>query len=113
MRPGIDYSASGRPRITTRQFWGTVVRVIGYTVTALLCSLLFHRIDHVWLFSLRIGLVTGVVTGVGIMMGPIVEHYADNLPERRMGVFGIALILCGFTLQSLQYWFVLFDVSVS
>ena len=107
MRPGIDYSASGRPRITPRQFWGTMIRL------ALLCNLLFHRIDHVWLFALRIGLVTGAVTGVGISIGPIVEHYADNLPERRMGVFGIALILVGFGLQSLQYWLALFDVKIT
>jgi len=113
MRPGIDYSTSGRPRITPRQFWGTVVRLVGYTATALLCSFLFHRIDHVWLFSLRVGLVTGVVTGLGTLVGPIVEYYADNLPERRMGVFGIGLILCGFTLQSLQYWFALFDVPIT
>jgi hypothetical protein len=30
-----------------------------------------------------------------------------------MGVFGIALIFCGFALQSLQYWLTLFDVNLS
>jgi hypothetical protein len=34
-------------------------------------------------------------------------------PERRLGVFGIGLILCGFTLQSLQYWLSLFDVRLT
>jgi hypothetical protein len=29
-----------------------------------------------------------------------------------MGVFGIGLILIGFTLQSFQYWVALLDVSV-
>jgi len=113
MRPGIDYSASGRPRITRRQFWGTLVRLIGYTVTALLCSFLFHPISHVWRFALRIGLVTGLATGVGITIAPLIEHYADSLPERRMGVFGIGLILVGFSLQSMQYWLALFDVRVT
>jgi hypothetical protein len=28
-------------------------------------------------------------------------------------VFGIALILCGFTLQCLQYWPALFDVRLT
>src|SRR5205823_5616568 len=46
-------------------------------------------------------------------MRPSIEYYADNLPERRLGVFGIGLILCGFTLQSLQYWLSLFDVRMS
>jgi hypothetical protein len=29
-----------------------------------------------------------------------------------MGVFGIALILVGFSLQSVQYWVSLLDVSI-
>jgi hypothetical protein len=29
-----------------------------------------------------------------------------------MGVFGVALILIGFALQSVQYWTALLDVSV-
>jgi len=60
-----------------------------------------------------VGLVTGIVTGVGITVNPYIEYYADNLPERRLGVFGIGLILCGFTLQSLQYWLSLFDVRLT
>jgi hypothetical protein len=66
-----------------------------------------------WAFAVRVGLVTGVVTGVGQTVNPHIEYYADNLPERRLGVFGIGLILCGFALQSLQYWLVLFDVRVA
>lgn len=44
---------------------------------------------------------------------PYVEYYADNLPERRLGVFGIGLMFCGFALQSLQYWLAVFDVHVT
>jgi hypothetical protein len=43
----------------------------------------------------------------------MIEHYADNLPERRLGAFGIVLILCGFALQSFQYWVALLDVRVT
>jgi hypothetical protein len=113
MRPGLDYSAARRPRLTHAQFWGTFIRTIGYIVTALVCSTLIHHIDHAWLFALRIGLVTGIATGAGITLNPYIEYYADKLPERRLGAFGIALILCGFTLQSLQYWLALFDVHLS
>src|SRR6202008_3495491 len=95
MRPGIDYAVSLRPRITRRQFWGTVVRLVGYTVTALICSGFVHHVDHVWRFARGIGIVTGMVTGIGVAFVPLIEHYADNLPERRMGAFGIGLILCG------------------
>ena len=113
MRPSMDYEASRRPRLSRRQFWGTVVRTVGYTVTAVICSAFVHHVDHAWLFAIRVGLVTGIVTGVGITVNPYIEYYADNLPERRLGVFGIALILCGFSLQSLQYWLVLFDVHLT
>lgn len=110
MRPALDYTAARRPRLTRRQFEGTVVRTLGYMITALLCSTFIHHVDHAWSFAIRVGLVTGIVTGVGVTINPYIEYYADNLPERRLGVFGIALILCGFALQSLQYWLALFDV---
>lgn len=113
MRPAMDYSSARRPRLTRRQFWGTVVRTIGYIATALICSAFIHHVDHAWAFAIRVGLVTGIVTGVGVTVNPYIEYYADNLPERRLGVFGIGLILCGFALQSLQYWFALLDVRLT
>jgi hypothetical protein len=113
LRPAMDYLSDRRPRLTPRQFWSTVVRTLGYTATALICSFFAHHVAHAWWFSLRVGLVTGIVTGVGITVNPYIEYYADNLPERRLGVFGIGLILCGFALQSLQYWLALFDVHLS
>lgn len=113
MRPAIDYTAVRRPRLTRRQFWGTVIRTFGYIATALICSALVHHVDRAWLFAIRVGLVTGVVTGVGVTINPYIEYYADNLAERRLGVFGIVLILCGFALQSLQYWLALFDVRLT
>jgi hypothetical protein len=113
MRPALDYSASRRPRLSRRQFWGTVVRTFGYLAAALICSALVHRVDHAWSFAVRVGLVTGLVTGVGMTVNPFIEYYADHLPERRMGAFGIGLILCGFALQSLQYWLAIFDLRVT
>jgi len=113
MRPAADYAASRRPRLTRRVFWATVNRTGGYMVTALICSAFIHHVDHPWSFAIRVGLVTGLVTGVGGTLYPYIEYFADNLPERRLGVFGIGLILCGFTLQSLQYWLALFDVRLT
>jgi hypothetical protein len=113
MRPSTDYSASRRPRLTRRQFWGTVYRTLGYIATSLVCSTFVHRVDHPWTFALRVGLVTGAVTGTVIPLIPFIEYFADNLPERRLGAFGIGLIFCGFALQSLQYWIALLDVSLT
>jgi len=113
MRPATDYAAARRPRLTPRQLWGTIVRTVGYIATALICSTLVRHIDHPWSFAIRVGLVTGLVTGFGILVNPFIEYYADNLPERRLGAFGIGLILCGFTLQSLQYWVALLDIRLT
>lgn len=113
MRPAMDYVAARRPRLTGRQFRGTVVRTFGYIASALVCSTFIHHLDRTWAFAIRVGLVTGIVTGVGVTVNPYIEYYADNLPERRLGAFGIGLILCGFALQSLQYWLALFDVHLT
>jgi len=113
MRPALDYTASRRPRMTRRLFWGTVLRTIGYTAAALACSVLVHHLDHAWSFAIRVGIVTGLVTGIGLTVNPYIEYYADNLPERRLGAFGIGLILCGFALQSVQYWLALLDVHLT
>ena len=72
-----------------------------------------HHVDHAWSFAIRVGLVTGIVTAIGATVNPYIEYYADNLPERRLGAFGIGLIFCGFALQSLQYWLALFDVHLT
>jgi hypothetical protein len=113
MHPAMDYVAARRSRLTRRQFWGTVVRTLGYIASALICSALVHHVDHPWSFAIRVGLVTGIVTAVGATINPYIEYYADHLPERRLGAFGIGLIFCGFALQSLQYWLALFDVHLT
>ena len=113
MRPAMDYVAARRPRLTRRQLWGAVVRTAGYIATALICSAFIHHLVHPWAFAIRVGLVTGIVTAAGTAVNPYIEYYADNLPGRRLGAFGIGLILGGFALQSLQYWLALFDVHLT
>jgi hypothetical protein len=65
---GISSSASYQT-----SFWGTVLRTIGYIATALVCSSLIHHVDHAWSFALRVGLVTGIVTAVGMTVNPFIE----------------------------------------
>jgi hypothetical protein len=113
MRPSLDYAAARRPRLSRAHMRGVVYRTSGYIVSALLCSALVQQVDHVWAFALQVGLVTGVVTAVGTMSIPYIEYLADSLPERRLGVFGIWLVLCGFALQSIQYWLAILDVSAT
>ncbi len=112
VRPSLDYGPRRRPRLSRRQFSAAVIRTVGYIATALVCSAFVQHLEHPWLFALRVGLVTGLVTAAGNALGPFIEHFSENLPERSMGAFGIGLIFVGFTLQSLQYWLVVLDVPV-
>jgi hypothetical protein len=112
MRPSLDYVAARRPRLSRKQFWGTVIRTLGYSAAALVCGIFAQHLEHPWRFAVRVGVVTGLVTAVGIIVNPFIEYYADKLPQRALGVLGIALILCGFALQAVQYWVALLDVQV-
>ncbi|MGA2878259.1 MAG: hypothetical protein ABSG13_04855 [Bryobacteraceae bacterium] len=86
-----------------------MLRTVGYIGAALFCSAIVRHMEHPWLFATRLG----VVMGIGMAFSPHVEYYGDNLRRRRMGVFGVALMFCGFALQSLQYWLAVFDVRVT
>jgi hypothetical protein len=113
VRPALVYSVTSRRPIFKRLLISsTLLRAAGYIAAALLCSAVVRHLEHPWLFALRLGGVTGLVTGVGMAFSPYVEFYADHLPQRRMGVVGIALMFCGFAMQSVQYWLAVFDVHV-
>jgi len=74
--------------------------------------LIGHQRARALAFGSEVGLLVGVVTVIASACTPFIEWTADHLPEKRMGVFGIGLILIGFTLQSVQYWVTLLDISV-
>lgn len=65
MRPATDYAAFRR-RLSRRQFWGTVIRTIGYIATALICSTFIHHVEPTWLFAIGVGLVTGIAVGATV-----------------------------------------------
>jgi ABC-type proline/glycine betaine transport system permease subunit len=64
------------------------------------------------MFGLHAGLTIGIVTALANALMPFVEWITETMPDRRFGVFGIVLILCGFGMQSVQYWMALLDVAV-
>jgi hypothetical protein len=113
IRPSMRYIDSSRPNLRRTFLVSTAMRTAGYIAAALICSVFVRHVEHPWLFATRLGVVTGLVTGVGMAFSPHVEYYADHLPQRRMGVVGVALMFCGFALQSLQYWLAVFDVRLS
>lgn len=112
IRPTIAYKPATRPRLTRFQLLAAVNRTVGYAATGYVSSLLAQQREHAIAVGLKVGVATGVVTAIAGYCTPFLEWTADHLPEKRMGVLGVGLILIGFTLQSAQYWAVLLDVNL-
>ena len=85
---------------------------MGYAITGYISSLVAQQREHAVAVGIKAGLVIGLVTALSGAFSPYIEWTADHVPEKRMGVYGVAMILLGFTLQSVQYWMTLLDVSV-
>jgi hypothetical protein len=112
IRPTVDYRPAKRPRMTKLLFLAAVNRTVGYAVAGYISALTAHQRANALSVGVKAGLVIGVVTAIGSSCTPFVEWIADHVPEKRMGVFGVGLILIGFALQSVQYWVALLDVSI-
>ena len=109
IRPTVDYQPDKRPRITARQALSAANRTVGYAASGYIASLVAHQKQHAVAVGLKAGISIGIVSTVATVCMPFVEWTADHIPEKRMGVIGILLILTGFTLQSVQYWAVLLN----
>jgi hypothetical protein len=112
IRPTIDYKPERRPRLSRFLFLAALNRTVGYAVTGYVSSLVANERDHALAVGLKTGLAIGLVTAIAGIFTPFVEWTADHLPQKRMGVYGVALILIGFSLQSVQYWIALVDIPV-
>lgn len=112
IRPTIDYQPANRPRLTKSHLLAAVNRTFGYAVAGYISALMAGQRVNALSVGVRTGLAIGVVTAIAGACTPFVEWSADHVPEKRMGVFGVGLILIGFALQSVQYWLALLDVSI-
>jgi hypothetical protein len=112
VRPSLDYQPGRFPRMTRRQIEAALIRTVGYSAAGYLAAAVAHRRMYAVMFGLRAGLTIGIVTAIVNAFMPFVEWITETMPDRRFGVFGIVLILCGFGLQSVQYWMALLDVAV-
>jgi hypothetical protein len=112
IRPTVDYRPAKRPRVTRFQLLAALNRMVGYGVAGYVSSLIAQQRLHAIAIGLKTGIAIGLVTAIIGSCTPFVEWTADRVPERGMGVLGVALILIGFTLQSVQYWTTLLDVGI-
>jgi len=110
--PTTEYQPAIRLRVTRLQMLGTLNRTIGYIVAGCVSGLVAQEPGAVLSIGVKFGLVIGVVTALMGAFNSLIEWGVDRVPEKGMGVFGVGLILVGFTLQSVQYWVALLDVGV-
>lgn len=113
VRPTMDYQPQARPRMTRMQLISTINRTVGYGLAGYLSGLFAGQGSRSLVSGFGIGISVGVVTAVAIGLNPWIEWTAETVPQRRMGTFGIIIILLGFMLQSVQYWVTLLDVPVN
>jgi len=112
IRPDVDYKPATRPRMSRFLLLAALNRTVGYGATGYVSSLIAQQRHQAIAVGLKTGLAIGVVTAIVGSCTPLIEWTADHVPEKRMGVLGVGLILIGFTLQSTQYWAALLDINV-
>jgi hypothetical protein len=101
--PSHDFESLKRPHLSRRRLLGAFVRAILFALAAVLANWIKPVSAQPLDFGLRYGLVVGLL---GLLFGTLsgfTEWYTDNLPERRLGLLGICLIICGVIIQSVQY----------
>jgi hypothetical protein len=111
IRPSLDYAPATRPGMSKYQILAAVNRAVGYGVAGYISALIGPQHAPAWMFGLAAGLIVGVVTAFMNFCMPMIEWTADHMPERRMGVVGVGLILIGFALQSVQYFVTLLKLG--
>jgi hypothetical protein len=113
IRPDLDYQPVARPRLTRHQFLAVVNRTVGYAASGYVSDLVAGQPAAALSVGVTTGLVVGAVTAVFSTCTSFLEWIIDHVPEKTMGVLGVGLILAGFALQSIQYWLVLLDVTIT
>jgi len=106
IRPTADYRPAQRLRLTKFQVLAGLNRAVGYAASGYLTALMIRSANPLGT-GIKLGLTIGAVTVISGPCTPLIEWAADHVPEKRMGVIGVGLIIIGFALQSVQYWIAL------
>jgi hypothetical protein len=110
--PSQEFESLKRPQLSRGRLLGAFVRAVLLALAAVLANSIKPVSPQPLDFSLRYSLAVRLV---GLLFGTLsgyTEWYTDNLPERRLGLLGICLIICGVIIQSVQYWVSLLDIPL-
>jgi hypothetical protein len=109
--PVRDYSSEHKPRFTQHKILSSLWRAVAVSVAGLVAG--YFSDSGQWAMELKLGCAAGVVSALVSLFSPPLEWWVENLPDRRLGLFGIILIFIGMLLQSAQYWVVVLDMTVN
>lgn len=110
--PSDQYRAHAMPRLSRDKAVASFVRALAIAVGGAVAGLLLHQGVRFVLMGLKVGLAVGVASRIAGLFSPSIEWWADHLPGRRLGMFGLCLILVGMGMQALQYVVMLLDLPV-
>jgi hypothetical protein len=86
------------------QLLASLVRGLIYLLAGFCGGLLFGDLRR----GVRIGgllaLVVAITSAATSVMSPYVEVWATELPPKRMGFYGILMMIAGSLVQTIQYW---------
>jgi hypothetical protein len=100
--PTHDYEANSKPRTSIHKILASFWRAVAVGLAGVIAVLPRHHELSV-LFGLRLGLAAGTVSALVGLFSPVVKWWIENLPERRLGVFGVVPILMGVMFQSIEH----------
>lgn len=96
------YRAYQRPRLDRRMMLAGVVRGLLIGVTGVISGALTDQPDAL-LRGIQIGVMVGFLNTTVTILSPVVEWWADNLPDRALGGYGAFMVLIGSAMQTVQY----------
>jgi hypothetical protein len=110
--PTFDYRAHTRPVLAKHRMMASVWRGVAVGTAGVLAGVWIQPGWHSLLFGIYVGFAAGLVSFVVGTLSPFIEYWADALPERRLAAIGVAVMLFGMLLQTIQYLIVLGHIPV-
>jgi hypothetical protein len=101
--PTYDYRAHTRPVINAHRVKASLYRGAAVGLSGTLAGLVLMDKDTSMLFGMYVGFSAALMSFLVGTFSPVIEHWADNLPERQIAAAGVIVMLFGMVLQSLQY----------
>jgi hypothetical protein len=101
----------GQPRIDKAMLERAALRAASIGLAAMLSGAI-HGENRALSYGVKVGVVTGMSSGILVAVAPSVEAWVDNLPDRRLGGYGAILVVIGCLLQTPQYVFPLVGLSL-